>query len=388
MRRDFEYIVLGLGGLGSAAAWWLSRRAGADVLGLEQFELGHVRGESQDHSRIIRLSYHTPAYVELAKSAYSSWATLAAEAREAVVLKTGGLDFGPRTSAIPLESYSRSMDAAGVAYEHLDAAEIMRRWPQFHLTPDIHGLYQEDGGIAMAARANAAHQRMARECGATLRDRVPVTAIRAVGGEVDVAVEGRAYRCRRLVIAAGPWSNAALAHVGVELPLEVTQEQVTYFATPHRDAFRPDRFPVWIWMDDPCYYGFPVFGEPGTKAAQDAGGKPVTPDGRSFAPDPANAAGVRDFLARYVPDALGPEIYTKTCLYTLTPDRDFVLDAVPDAEGVFVAIGAGHAFKFASLIGRTLSELAIDGRTDVDLEPFSIERPILKEKHPARSYMV
>jgi len=141
-------------------------------------------------------------------------------------------------------------------------------------------------------------------------------------------------------------------------------------------------------MDDPCYYGFPVFGEPGTKAAQDAGGKPVTPDGRSFEPDPANAAGVRAFLARYVPDALGPEIYTKTCLYTLTPDRDFVLDAVPEAEGVFVAIGAGHAFKFASLIGRTLSELAIDGRTDVDLEPFAIERPILKEKHPARSYMV
>jgi sarcosine oxidase len=388
VRRDFEYIVLGLGGLGSAAAWWLSRRAGADVLGLEQFELGHVRGESQDHSRIIRLSYHTPAYVELAKRAYTAWATLAAEAREAVVLKTGGLDFGPRTSAIPLESYSGSMDAAGVAYEHLDAGEIMRRWPQFRLTPDIHGLFQEDGGIAMAARANAAHQRMARECGATLRDRVPVTGIRATRGEVDVAVEGRTYRCRRLVIAAGPWSNAALAHFGVELPLEVTQEQVTYFATPHRDAFRPDRFPVWIWMDDPCYYGFPVFGEPGTKAAQDAGGKPVTPDARSFEPDPANAAGVRDFLARYVPDALGPEIYTKTCLYTLTPDRDFVLDAVPDAEGVFVAIGAGHAFKFASLIGRTLSELAIDGRTDVDLGPFSIERPILKEKHPARSYMV
>jgi sarcosine oxidase len=388
VRRDFEYIVLGLGGLGSAAAWWLARRAGADVLGLEQFELGHVRGESQDHSRIIRLSYHTPAYVELAKRAYAAWATLAAEAREEVILKTGGLDFGPRTSAIPLESYSRSMDAAGVAYEHLDAAEIMRRWPQFRLPPDIHGLYQEDGGIAMAARANAAHQRMARECGATLRDRLPVAGIRAVRGEVDVAAEGRTYRCRRLVIAGGPWSNGALAHFGVELPLEVTQEQVTYFATPHREAFRPDRFPVWIWMDDPCYYGFPVFGEPGTKAAQDAGGKPVTPDGRSFEPDPANAAGVRAFLARYVPDALGPEIYTKTCLYTLTPDRDFVLDAVPDAEGVFVAIGAGHAFKFASLIGRTLSELAIDGRTDVDLAPFSIERPILKEKHPARSYMV
>jgi sarcosine oxidase len=388
LKREFEYIVLGLGGLGSAAAYWLSRRAGAEVLGLEQFELGHVRGESQDHSRIIRLSYHTPGYVELARRAYAAWAALAAEAREEVVLRTGGLDLAPHGSAIPLDSYRSSMDAAGVSYQYLDAADIMRRWPQFKLTPDIHGLYQEDAGIAMAARANAAHQRMARELGATLRDRARVTGIRAAHGEVDVETEGRGYRCRRLVIAGGPWSNLALVHFGIELPLEITQEQVTYFATPEPDAFRPDRFPVWIWMDDPCYYGFPIFGEAGTKAAQDAGGRPVTADGRSFEPDPANAAGVRAFLSKYLPAALGPEIYTRTCLYTLTPDRDFVIDAVPDAEGVYVAIGAGHAFKFASVIGKTLSELAIDGRTDVDLSPFSIERPILREKNPARSYMM
>jgi sarcosine oxidase len=388
VRRDFEYIVLGLGGLGSAAAYWLSRRAGGDVLGLEQFELGHLRGESQDHSRIIRLSYHTPGYVEFARRAYDAWSALAVEAGEQLVLRTGGLDLAPRESAIPLESYRASMDTAGVRYEYLDAGEIMRRWPQFRLTPDIHGLYQQDAGIAMAARANAAHQRLAREHGATLRERAPVSGIRAARGEVDVAVAGQRYCSRRLVVAAGPWSNATLAHLGLELPLEITQEQVTYFATPHRARFQPDRFPVWIWMDDPCYYGFPVFGEAGTKAARDAGGKPVTADGRSFDPDPENTAGVRAFLAKYLPEALGPEIYTKTCLYTLTPDRDFVIDAVPGADGVFVAVGAGHAFKFASVIGKTLSELALDGTTDVDLQPFSIDRPILKEKHPPRSYMV
>jgi sarcosine oxidase len=114
----------------------------------------------------------------------------------------------------------------------------------------------------------------------------------------------------------------------------------------------------------------------------------VTADGRTFEPDPANTEGVRTFLSKYLPTALGPEIYTKTCLYTLTPDRDFVIDAVPESEGVYLAIGAGHAFKFASVIGKTLSELAIDGRTEVNLTPFTIERPILKEKHPAKSYMV
>ncbi len=141
------------------------------MLGLEQFELGHVRGESQDHSRIIRLSYHTPGYVELAKFAYRAWAELERDSGEQVVLRTGGLDVGPRESAIPLSSYSDSMDAAGVGYERLDAGEIMRRWPQWRLTDDMHGLFQEQSGIAMAARGNAAHVRMAREHGATLRDR-------------------------------------------------------------------------------------------------------------------------------------------------------------------------------------------------------------------------
>ena len=388
MRRDYEYIVLGLGGLGSAAAFWLSRRAGKDVLALEQFELGHVRGESQDHSRIIRLSYHTPVYVELAKQAYEAWAVLEADAKEPCVLKTGGLDLAPRNSAIRLDSYSESMQTAGVEFEYLDARAIMRRWPQFHLTDDIHGLYQQEGGIAMAARANAAHQRLAREHGATLQDRIPVTTVRPTAGEVEVVAGGTAFRCRRLVIAAGPWSNQVLAHLGLELPLEVTQEQVTYFSSPHLKQFEPGRFPVWIWMDDPCYYGFPVFGEPAVKIAQDAGGKPVTADTRTFEPDPENLRRVESWTRQYLPSALGPVLYTKTCLYTLTPDRDFVIDTVPEHQIVVVAIGAGHAFKFASVIGRILSELAIDGRTRSNISPFSIERPILREKNPAKSYMV
>ena len=388
MRKEYEYIVLGLGGFGSAAAYWLSRRAGAEVLGLEQFELGHVRGESQDHSRIIRLSYHTPAYVELAKHAFSAWAQVEKDAGEQIVLKTGGLDFAPRVSAIPLTNYSGSMDAAGVGYEALDAREIMRRWPPFRLTDDIHGLFQPESGIAMAARGNAAHQRVARELGATLLERSPVEAIRPLEGGIEIDSGGVQYRCRRLVIAAGSWSNRALAPFGVQLPLTVTQEQVTYFATPRPADFEPGRFPIWIWMDDPCFYGFPIFGERGPKVGQDAGGREVTADTRTFDPDQAALGRVQEFLGRYIPSALGPIIYTKTCLYTLTPDRDFVLDAVPGHPGVVVAIGGGHGFKFASLIGRTLAELAIDGATERNIQPFRIDRALLKQANPPRNYMV
>jgi sarcosine oxidase len=388
VKTNYQYIVLGLGGFGSAATYWLSRRAGAEVLGLEQFELGHVRGESQDHSRIIRLSYHNQGYVEMAKHAYRAWAEVERDSGEELILKTGGLDFGPRQSPIPLSNYSGSMDAAGVPYEHLDAAEIRRRWPQFTVTDDIHGLFQAESGIAMAARANAAHIRMAREHGATVRDQAPVAAIRPGAGEIEVIAGGTSYWCRRLVIAAGAWSNRALAPFGLQLPLRVTKEQVTYFASPSPELFTPGRFPIWIWMDDPCFYGFPTFGEAGPKVGQDAGGLEVTADTRTFDPDEAALKRVTDFLARYIPKALGPIIYTKTCLYTLTPDRDFVIDAVPGHPGATVAIGGGHGFKFASLIGRILSELAIDGRTEQDLTPFRADRPILRLADPPRNYMV
>jgi sarcosine oxidase len=388
MKLDYEYIVLGLGGFGSAAAYWLARRAGDEVLGLEQFELGHVRGESQDHSRIIRLSYHTPQYVELAKHAYRAWAEVERDAGEPLVLKTGGLDLGPRESAIPLANYSDSMDAAGVAYERLDAGEIMRRWPQWRLDESIHGLFQAESGIAMAAKGNAAHQRMARAHGATLLDRTPVDGIRPLEGEIEVLAGGRAYRCRRLVIAAGPWSNQALAPFGIHLPLRVTQEQVTYFAASRADDFRPERFPVWIWMDDPCFYGFPAFGEAGPKVGQDAGGEETSAATRTFERDEAAFARVTGFLERYLPSALGPVIYTRTCLYTLTPDRDFVLDTLPGRSDVSVAIGGGHGFKFASVVGRILAELAADGRSSHDLEPFRMDRAILQLADPPRTYMV
>jgi sarcosine oxidase len=388
VRRDYEYIVLGLGGWGSAAAYWLSRRAGADVLGLEQYELGHVRGESQDHSRIIRLSYHTPEYVELARHAYRAWAEVEREANERLVLRTGGLDFAPRESAIPLTNYSGSMDAAGVAYEHLDAAEIRRRWPVLQVTDDIHGLFQAESGIAMAARGNAAHVRMARAHGATLLDRTPVELIRPSGGEIEVAAGGTTYRCRRLVIAAGAWTNGALTHFGMRIPLRVTKEQVTYFATPYPADFEPGRFPVWIWMDDPSFYGFPIFGEAGPKVGQDAGGLETDPVTRTFEPDQAALGRTVAFLEKYIPRALGPIIYTKTCLYTLTPDRDFVIDRLPAHPNVVVGVGGGHGFKFASLVGQVLSELAVDGRTERNVEPFRIDRAILQLENPPVNYMV
>ena len=198
------------------------------------------------------------------------------------------------------------------------------------------------------------------------------------------------HRAAHVVVAADAWTNELLEPLGRRLPLTITKEQVTYFAAPDPAAFGPDRFPVWIWMDDPSFYGFPTYGEAGPKAAQDCGGRPTTPDTRTFDRDEDAYRNVRDFLADHLPGAVGPEIYTKTCLYTLTPDRDFVVDRVPEAPGVTVLLGAAHGFKFASVLGRIAAELAFDGATPSagELEGFRIDRPILLEEEPATSWMV
>jgi sarcosine oxidase len=392
MRSEWDAIVVGLGAIGSGAAYWLSRRFGDRVLGLEQFELGHSNGSSQDHSRIIRLSYHRPDYVRLARRAYETWAEVEAEAGTTIVTRTGGLDVAPREAAIPLSDYTSSMDAEGVRYEHLDASEIMRRWPQWHLGDEHHGLYQAESGIADPNRGNAAHQRLARERGATLLEYSAVTGLREAGGgivEVETA-DGMRHRAPHVVIAADAWTNDLLASFGRRLPLTIIQAQVTYFACPDPGAFAPDRFPIWIWMDDPSFYGFPTYGEAGPKAAEDVGGDEVTPETRTFIRNEVGFARLTDFLARHLPGSLGPEILTKTCLYTLTPDRDFVVDRLPEHPGVLVALGAAHGYKFASVLGRVLAEFVVDGATPSasEIERFRIDRPILLEANPATSFMV
>ena len=383
-RRDWDVIVVGLGALGSAAAYWASTRPGTRILGLERFELGHGNGASADHSRIIRLSYHRPDYVRLARRAYATWAEVEAEAGERIVTVTGGLDLWPAGAAIPREDYTGSLEAEGVPFELIDADEVMRRWPPWRLTPDVTGLWQAAGGIADPYRGNAAHRRLATERGATLVDRTPVDAVRAVGGGYEVDAGGVTYGTDRVILAADAWTNDLLASFDRRLPLTVTKEQVTYFASPDPEAFAADRFPVWIWMDDPSFYGFPVYGEAGPKVAQDCGGRPTSPSTRTFDPDPAIGERVRAFLTDRLPGVIGPEILTRTCLYTLTPERDFVLDRLPDAPGVIVGLGAAHGFKFASVIGRILVELALEGSSpsDAELTQFRIDRPALLATDP------
>jgi sarcosine oxidase len=377
---DYQVGVVGLGGLGSATAYWLAR-AGVDVVGFEQFELGHVRGASHDHSRIIRRSYHTPGYVDLTAGAYDAWHAVEADSGETIITRTGGVDLFPPNAAIDPQPYRDSLDACGVPYDWIDAAAIRSEWPAFArgsiVSGDVMGIRSEETGIVPAARATATMQRLAVAAGASLRDHTPVSALDPVGGEVDVITATGAVRCGSVVVCADAWTNTLLAPLGHTIPLAVTREQVSYLPSDDLDDLQPGRFPVWIWMDDPSYYGFPVYGHlDALKGAEDCGGVEVDPDTRSFDPDPTMEAKLSAFMRELVGDRFGPA-RTTTCLYTLTSDRDFVVDRLPDLPQISVGLGAAHGFKFASWFGRELAALATGHAPADHLTPFAYERASL-----------
>jgi sarcosine oxidase len=275
------------------------------------------------------------------------------------------------------------MTEAGVSFEWLDDGDIARRWPVWRLPSGTRGIFQERGGIADPERGNPAHQRLAREAGAELRDRVRVTGINDHGGEYEVVLEdGTSATAGSVVIAADAWTNDLTAPLGYAIPLSVTREQVTWYEPTDVAAFQPDRFPIWIWLGLPSFYGFPTYRGPGPKIGEDIGGRPTTARTRSFEPDLDCLDRTGTFMHEHLPGAIGAPAKTKTCLYTLTPDRDFVVDRLPEHPGVIVALGAAHSYKFAALFGRELAGLALDQQRrapDARLALFDIERPAIRQ---------
>jgi sarcosine oxidase len=385
--ENVDFVVAGLGALGSATAMELARRRHR-VVGLDRFGLGHTRGASHDTSRILRHSYHTPAYVRLTQQAYDDWARLEHDAGERLVTTVGGLDLFPPGAAISPDPYRTSMEEAGVAHAVLSAVEVQRAWPQFRLPPETVALYQRDAAIVPAALGTAVMQREARRHGADLRDHLPVLHVSDLGhGEIEILTEQGTLRCRGLVVCADAWVNEVLHGLTVQLPVEVTLEQVTYFAPERPEDFAPGRLPLWIWMDDPSFYGFPSYGEPTVKAAEDCGGPVVDPDRRTDAPDPAMERRLTDHLTRVLPGA-GSPVRSVRCQYTLTPDRDFVLDLVPGHPAVAVGLGAAHGFKFAPTFGRLLADVVESGSRPAELTAFRLGRQALTDPAYSAHWLV
>lgn len=375
-----KFAVVGLGALGSATAYQLARR-GADVIGFEQFDLGHVRGASHDTSRIIRRSYDRPEYVRLADAAYRDWSEFEAVSGERLVTRTGGLIFCPPGGPLPAAAYTNSLRDVGVDFEQLTAAEVHGRWPQFRLDPHVQTVYTGDTGIVHAARSVAALQMQARVHGALLRDRCAVTGISYLGDLVLLETTSGPVTAEQVILCTDAWTNKLLEPLGAAIPLVTMQEQVTYFKPGNPADFEQGAFPVWIWEDHVCYYGFPLFGESTVKAARDVSNVTMDVDSRTFVHSTPRLDELSSFMRKTIPGT-GEPLRTVTCQYALTPDRHFVLGALPDHPQLLVGLGAGHAFKFAITIGRVLTELASKSATAEDVSLFGSDRPALAPATP------
>lgn len=383
MPRSLDITIVGAGVMGSAAAWRLAKR-GHRVRLLDQHPAGHEFGSSHGDSRVIRLAYHTPDYVALAREAYRLWGDLEQETGRTLMVRTGGLDLGMPDAEV-LDEIEATYRLGNIPYERLDRAGIAERFPQFRLPDEMIGLWQADYSVLPANQCVKTLAEQAARHGASVRYGERVTSVRPIGERVVVETDQSTYSSDRVILTAGPWMGPMLARLGLDLPLHVSRETVLYMAVAHPERFTPERFPLVIhrFPGNKTLGGFfPSFGHAGIKALIDRVGPIIDPEDRDVAVDPEMQERIRRYAMDVIPDATGEVIWAGTCRYTMTPDEDFIIDAHPDHRNIVLASPcSGHGFKFAPIIGEILAELAIDGTTARDISRFALHRPTLQ---PAR----
>ena len=375
----FDVIVIGLGGMGSAAAYQLALR-GNRVLGLERHTAAHSQGSSHGKSRVVRQAYfEDPAYVPLLLRAYELWSQLERETNQKLLTITGGLMIGRENSGT-VQGSLRSARAHGLFHELLDHKEIKRRYPPFNPQPGIVALYEKMAGFVSPEQTVGAHLRRADELGAALHFEEPALSWRAStsGDGVTVTTAKGTYEASRLVIAPGAWAPELLGDM--KLPL-VVERHVLYWFDPIGGVapFRADRFPIYIWETDEgeLFYGFPHQAGPpgGIKVAFFYKGERCTPQTINRTVSPDEISRMQRIASPHVPALAGRFIEAATCMYTLTPDHHFVLCTHPRHPQVVVASPcSGHGYKFASVVGEILADLAIDGKTRHPIGLFSPNR--------------
>ncbi len=373
----YDVVVLGLGGMGSAAAAHLAAR-GQRVLGLERFGAAHAMGSSHGGSRIIRQSYfEDPAYVPLLLRAYELWDQLESDSGADLMTRTGGLYFGPPDS-VTVAGSLRSSREWDLPHDVLDANEIRRRFPTFSPADDEVGLYEEAAGFVRPEATVAAHLTLAARRGADLHFDEPALEWSATAdGGVRVTTAAGTYTAGRLVICPGAWAPELLAELGI--PLEV-ERQVMHWFQPVGGVgpFAPDRHPVWIYGGDRQLYGFPAIDGPdgGAKVAFFRQGVVTTPETLDREVHPDEVEFIAADLRMFLPTLPGRSLQAVACMYTTTPDEHFVIARHPDHEQVTVACGfSGHGFKFVPVVGEILADLAIDGTTRHPIGLFDPRRP-------------
>lgn len=376
MSQVYDVIVIGVGGMGSATCYQLAKR-GQRVLGLERFDIPHSMGSSHGDTRMLRLAYFEgQAYVPLVLRAHQLWQEIGKLAGETLLHMTGTLDIsGPDEEDIigKAEQACRTYD---LPYELLDSEAIMARYPGFKLEAKHKGLFQPDGGFVASEKAILAHTALAIDAGAEIRPRERVLGWEPTrSGGVKVTTERGTCEAGSLVLSTGPWIGEFAPGV---IPFTQPYRQVFGWFRPRSpDLFKMGSFPSFtLKIDEGHYYGFPLWNNPGLKiGGPHHGREKCDPETLIRENRPSDEEGLRVCLSRYIPEALGTALSVRVCIYTMTPDEDFIIDRMPGMPQVVVASPcSGHGFKFASVFGEVLADLAMDRTPAFNLEPFALSR--------------
>jgi sarcosine oxidase len=367
-----DVVVIGLGATGSAALYSLAAR-GVRVLGIERYVPGHDRGSSHGNTRIIRLGYFEhPSYVPLLRRAYTLWRALERAAGRQLMHLTGIAEIGPPGGAV-VEGTLASAHSHSLPHEVLTAPELMRRYPAFRLPPHFIAVLQPDGGFLEAEASVHALLALAQAAGADLRTGETVHAIEPYAGGARIVTDRGTIEASVVIVAAGPWTTALLPDLPA--PIRVTRQVMGWFAPV--DADQVSCLPVFLIESAfGIHYGIPSFGNAGLKVAKHHHrNQAVDPDTYDRSVSGDDEALIRAALADHLPGANGPLIKAATCLYTMMPDGDFLIDRLPGCPQVLVASPcSGHGFKFAPVIGEILADLATTGATPHDIVRFGFAR--------------
>jgi sarcosine oxidase len=366
VKTSFDIIVLGIGAMGASACHHLARR-GARVLGLEQFDIPHTLGSSHGMSRMIRMAYFEhPDYVPLLKRAYELWEELERLTGQTFLHITGGLYMGKPECELVAGSLAAAQKHE-LPHQLLSRDEVALKFPQFALPENHVALFEPRAGFLQPEKVVAAYARTALHAGAELHGREPVREWSADSSGVSVRTDLAEYRARKLVFCAGPWTGKLLREFAERLV--VTRQVMLWFGPRDPSMFELGKLPVWA-IDRPAgglYYGFPVFSDDvGLKVACHAPGAPTDPDQVMRDPLPGDLEEVRAAMRAYLPDGDGPILSQRVCMYTNSLDSHFIIDlhpANPDGRVILACGFSGHGFKFASVVGEVLADLALEGKT-------------------------
>lgn len=374
----FDTIVLGTGGVGAAALFHLARR-GQRVLGLDRFPPGHDRGSSHGQTRLIRQAYYEqPDYVPLLKRAYELWDELSRLVGKQLFFPVGVLQVGARNGRV-IPGVLASAALHGLAVDELSSADVAERFPGFQLTDTLGAVFERNAGYLLVEECVLAHAAQAVANGAVLQSGETVLGWKPVGSGVEVVTDRARYCSKSLVITAGAWAGPLLADLGV--PLQVVRKPLYWFAAPDEGYHQERGGPGFIFeTPEGNFYGFPKRDSAGVKVAEHSGGDFVfDPLKVDRSPHAGETTRVQAFLAKYMPGVSSEQTGFAVCLYTLSPDRNFLVDRHPAAPHVSFAAGlSGHGFKFTSVLGEVLADLATEGTTRLPIEFLSARRPGLR----------